>query len=292
MRIGPIVVGLVVVLATALSGGALAGAGTGSDAADVATETPTATPTPTPAANETNDSTGESFGSQLSAYVQSEAAEAEGAVEQGMWEAEFDRRGTAAVVSQRGDAIAEQLAALAERRQALTQARENGSISETKYRAELAAVEARLASLERAANRTVPAAQAVGANESRFRALGAAASDQRRATAAQRGGPSDRPGDAPGNAPGGSNASDRGKGNDGAAGDAGNRTTETPAGEGKGQGNSSGNGDGAGSGNGDGAGSGNGDGSDGGDGPPQVGESSGAGAAAPPNSPDGAGSPG
>ena len=97
-------------------------------------------------------------GAQFAGVVAVQAAEVEGEMDGrsfGIRVARANSNGSkAGVVADQFDDLEGRLDALAERKQALAEARENGSISEARYRAEVAALAARTAAVERQINQT------------------------------------------------------------------------------------------------------------------------------------------
>lgn len=187
MRGRAVAVGTLVVLAAIVTGGAVAATESGDDSPAA-----TATPTPEPTANDSDGNA--SFGAEVSAFMQSEAAKAEQEVDQGMWEAEFERGPAAALVEQRATSITDWVEQLRQRRAALEAAHENGTISDVRYRAELAAIDGALQGLERAVNRTEPAAESVGADAAPFEEIRERIRDARNRSAEAGDPPADRPG--------------------------------------------------------------------------------------------------
>ena len=220
--------------------------------APVAAATQEDTPTDTPAEDQAVQP-----GEQLSGVVGVQEAEIDGEVEErtfGVQVARADSNASKArVVGEQADDVEARLAELEQRRAELREARDNGSISEGRYRAETAEVAARTATLGRLANDSEAVAEglpedvlaAQGVNVTAIRTLqdraanlsggevaavarSIAGDDVGRSAGADRGAPDDVPGapDDPGNETG------RGPGNetdtgDGRAPDQGDDTTDS-----------------------------------------------------------------
>lgn len=138
---------LLVGMAVPAGGAATVAPGTGDHAAQE--ETPT----------ETNESSAPPApGAQFAGVVAVHAAEVEGEVDGRAFGIRVARANSndskAGVVADKFGDLEQRLAALAERKRALAEARENGSISEARYRAEVAALAARTAAVERQINQT------------------------------------------------------------------------------------------------------------------------------------------
>lgn len=120
------------------------------------------------ATNATNDS---SMGAEISAFMQSSAAEADGAVEDGMFEAEYDERpdDRAALVRNRTGELQADLAELRERRQELQENRDE--MSDVEYRARMSRLVSDVRSLERSVDRTEPLAEDAGVNTTTLRTI-------------------------------------------------------------------------------------------------------------------------
>jgi len=118
------------------------------------------------ATNATNDS---SMGAEISAFMQSSASEADGAVEDGMFEAEYDERpdDRATLVENRTGDLQSDLADLRERRQELRENRDE--MSQVEYRARMSRLVSDIRSLERSVNRTEPLAEAAGVDTTALR---------------------------------------------------------------------------------------------------------------------------
>lgn len=156
MRLGPVLMGVAVLVAASI------GAGLATPVPAVGSDDDTS------GSNETNDT----MGAAVSSYVHAQSGKTDGAVEQGMWNASFSRNRTPEAVEARAAAMDRRLDRLERRRERLKAAYENGSITAVQYRARMARLEARLIALDHAVNDTAGAARAVGANVSRLRGLG------------------------------------------------------------------------------------------------------------------------
>ncbi len=184
MRYGPVLVATVVVCATLTASGAAVSttpsgqAGIGQSVGALAS------------AAEDNETNASGFGATVSSFVQSESAETEGSVEQGMWKAGVSENASVSAVERRTAALTARLDRLRERRAELRAAYENGSLTRVAYVARLAAIEGQLSAIEAAANDTKPIAAAVGANVSKVEAVGEQAR-QARGPPGDRGPPDD-----------------------------------------------------------------------------------------------------
>lgn len=120
------------------------------------------------APNATNDS---SMGAEISAFMQSSASGADGAVEDGMFEAEYDERpdDRATLVESRTGDLQSDLADLRERRQELRENRDE--TSQVEYRARMSRLVSDVRSLERSVNRTEPLAEAAGVDTTALRTI-------------------------------------------------------------------------------------------------------------------------
>lgn len=142
-------VALVLLAGMALPVGGSATGATGIASPAAQAESPTGT-------NESDESAAP--GARLAGVVAVQGAEVESEVEGrafGIRVARANSNGSKAeVVADRFEELTRRMDALRERKRALVEARENGSISTARYRAELAALAARTASVERQANQT------------------------------------------------------------------------------------------------------------------------------------------
>lgn len=213
MRLGLLLVGMV------LAGAALTGAAFATSPGSVSALG--GSDSAAAAGNATENTTGNvSMGTALSSYMQSQSAKSAGEVEQGMWNASFERNRSAEAVQDRAATLASQLAAVREQRRALQAAYENGSISEMQYRARMARLDARLDALARAVDETRPAAKATGVNASRLDRIGTEIAETRRKVPDHAGPPEtppgradDRTGGPPSAAPGNDASNGTGPGN-------------------------------------------------------------------------------
>lgn len=152
---------VIVVVAAAVGVGAATPAGTaGADAA----ETPT---TPTGA-----NASAAPLGEAISMVMQANAAQTEGAVENGMWAAAFATAPNAsakrALAERRVGRLNGTLGELRAERRALQAAFRNGSIDQTAYRVQLSAIVGRLAALGEGIEETSERGATVGVNGSRL----------------------------------------------------------------------------------------------------------------------------
>lgn len=125
---------------------------------------------------QSGDDDEDSVGAQVSSFMQATAADANGTVDSGMWEAAFnDTDDPGQAVSQRADALEKRLAALERQSEALEAARANGSVSGVAYTARASAIHARLANLRAAVNQTQTTATRHGVNDTKLAELREAA---------------------------------------------------------------------------------------------------------------------
>lgn len=107
-----------------------------------------------------------SFGAQISAFMQSSAADADATVEQGMWNASIERvAAPEASVDRQASRLQSQLERLENRSEVLREARQNGSLTGVAYTARASAVRADLQNLRKSINETNATAQRHGVNE-------------------------------------------------------------------------------------------------------------------------------
>lgn len=108
-----------------------------------------------------------SFGAQISSFAQASAADANGSVERGMWNASLaDDVPPGEAISQRAHDLRDRLDRLQNRSEALMEAKRNGNISGVAYTARASAIHAQLVNLRAAINQTSTAAKRHGVNES------------------------------------------------------------------------------------------------------------------------------
>ncbi|UPV75095.1 hypothetical protein M0R89_03265 [Halorussus limi] len=172
-----------VLLALFVVGGALSAAPVGATVHDGGEATPEiAAPTgdrvgladarPIPAvsdASTANNSTdNSSLGTDISSFMQSSAAEVDGAVETGMWSAAFNSTENRSVrvelVEKRTAELRKRLAQLRERRRELVAQREAGNLSETAYKAKVSRLLGEINSLQSAIDTTTKRAAEANAN--------------------------------------------------------------------------------------------------------------------------------
>ncbi|MBX0323797.1 hypothetical protein EGH21_12230 [Halomicroarcula sp. F13] len=160
------VVGLVLCLVAAAMVGLPA-------AAAQETTTDTATPVATDTeANETDDGPG--LGTALTAFLQSSSAATNDTVENGMWQAGFERANEsqrAQMVTSRTGTLEQRLERLRERNESLQQRYEDGSLPRQAYVAQQSRLAARMDALETAVNDTDEAATAAGVEDERLERL-------------------------------------------------------------------------------------------------------------------------
>lgn len=108
-----------------------------------------------------------SFGAQISSFAQATAADANGSVDRGMWNASLaDDVPPGEAISERARDLRNRLEALENRSEALMEAKRNGNISGVAYTARASAIHAQLANLRAAVDQTTTAAKRHGVNES------------------------------------------------------------------------------------------------------------------------------
>ncbi|WP_135821374.1 hypothetical protein [Halostella litorea] len=116
-----------------------------------------------------------SMGAEISAFMQSSASEADGSVEDGMFEARYDNGSDrAALVRNRTDRLRSELDRLRAEKRALRA--EKGNMSRLEYQARMSRLVGEVRSLERSANRTEPLAESAGVNRSALAEIRANAS--------------------------------------------------------------------------------------------------------------------
>jgi len=135
---------VVAVAVAAVFGTLVAAGGTGVNAATANTT----------ANNTTTNTSDAGFGASVSAFMATSAADANGSVDQGMWEAGMNRTPAAERATARVRALQSRLDRLSERRQALLAAHRNDSISDVAFRAQMAAIASRYERLATSANAT------------------------------------------------------------------------------------------------------------------------------------------
>lgn len=160
------VVGLVLCLVAAAMVGLPAAA-----AQETATETATPVTTDTDA-NETDDGPG--LGTRLTAFLQSSSAATNDTVENGMWQAGFERANgshRAQMVTSRTGTLEQRLERLRERNESLRERYENGSLPRQAYIAQQSRLAARMDALKTAVNETDEAASVAGVEDERIERL-------------------------------------------------------------------------------------------------------------------------
>jgi hypothetical protein len=147
---------LAAVVVAAAVGAPLAAASPAGPPGDAApAERVTAQPDP---GNDSENDSQPAPGAQLASVVNVQAAEVEGDLQQRSFglqlAAAVSNASKASVVANETGELSERLATLRERKQRLLEARENGSISQARFRAELAGLAAEIATANRLLNRT------------------------------------------------------------------------------------------------------------------------------------------
>lgn len=130
----------------------------------------TSSPTTSTGTQQSTDAVDATLGSQISAFMQSNAAETGGAVESGMWAATFDgttnESAKTQLVTGHVDTLQKRLDQIENRKQELVERRKAGEISRLKYQSEMSAVIGRYDALVDAINETERRAEATGTNTS------------------------------------------------------------------------------------------------------------------------------
>lgn len=190
-----VVASVLLVAATAPLGAAMHPAPTGTASADSSSAASAAT-APAMANESTNNSTnatGMAPGERLAGVFGVQQAELEGTVAQrtfGLRVAQANSADAkAAIVANQSATLEQRLAALEERKQRLTAAYENGSISKGQYRAKMAALTAQTQTLNHLANETEQVARGLPADERREHGVNVSAIQQLQRQAANLTGP-------------------------------------------------------------------------------------------------------
>ena len=170
-----LLVGSVVILATlavvvpAVSAGAL-GAADRSASVDASEATIAGSLALTSNETAANDSENETaFGTQMAAFMQSNAAQVDDSVDNGMWEAGFERANEserARLAHTRTENLSARMAALQAQNETLQERYENGSLSYQEYVVQAAQLNGRMEALEHGVNGTARAAERAGLNTS------------------------------------------------------------------------------------------------------------------------------
>ena len=124
---------------------------------------------------QTNQTTNESLGAEISSFMQVSSAEAQGAVDTGMWVAEYnasDNQSTKrSLVDRQVTTLGRELDTLQREKQAIITAYRNGNITRLEYKAQMSSIIGRIQSVQQAINETEPRARAVGADVRAVNAL-------------------------------------------------------------------------------------------------------------------------
>lgn len=117
--------------------------------------------------NESN-TTNASLGTDISSFMQSSVSEASGAVDTGMWSAEFDatanRSARVTLVDRKTEEMRTELESLREQKQELLDAREAGEVSQTAFHARMSSLIGRIDALESSLDATTARARSVNAS--------------------------------------------------------------------------------------------------------------------------------
>ena len=126
-----------------------------------------------------NDSSNTSLGADISAFMQSSAAEIGGAIEDGMWTAAFNGTDNRSVkvrmVQRRTKELQKELKNLRQRRSKLLEQHEADEISEVRYKAKMSHLLGRINALQEAIDTTTPRARQVGVEVTQLRSMQQAA---------------------------------------------------------------------------------------------------------------------
>ncbi|NIB98411.1 hypothetical protein [Halobacterium sp. R2-5] len=143
--------------------------------------------------NETDNETETAPGAQLAGVADVQAAEVEGEVERrafGLQVAAANSNASkASVVAGQVENLDQRLAELRDRKQELETARENGTISESRYRAEMAGLAARISTLQGLTNETAETARGIPDEDLAERGVNATDLDRLRTSAGNLSGP-------------------------------------------------------------------------------------------------------
>lgn len=123
-----------------------------------------------------NATTNESLGTEISSFMQVSSAEAQGAVETGMWVAEYNATGNQSakrsLVDDKVTTLGKKLDSLQQEKQAIIDAYRNEKLTRMEYHAQMSGIVGRIQAVQQAINETEPRARAVGANVRAVEALG------------------------------------------------------------------------------------------------------------------------
>lgn len=161
MRRGVIAVVTLLAIGLCLSGTVAGAPDAGERTADIEIDETAGTET---AGNEmagnetTEDESANGFGQQISSFVQSTSSEADGAVEQGVWESRIAENGSPEAVNERAEALESRLSEARAEREALREARRNGSITRMEFVSRMAQLNGELRSVASAADDTASVA--------------------------------------------------------------------------------------------------------------------------------------
>jgi hypothetical protein len=197
-----------------------------------------------------NDTRNDSaLGADISSFLQSNVAETDGAVENGMWSAAFDGTENQSVrerlVERRTNELRDELAELHAEKEELLAEREAGNISETAYKARISRLAGQINALEASINATSSRAQTIDSDVEELNSLRTEAKNlsgpevaavARNVSGVGNGNDGQGPPDNPGN--GNGNGADNGNGNGvGNVGDANNTTDASERGQPNDEGN-------------------------------------------------------
>jgi len=121
---------------------------------------------PAPPPQTTNGSTGEgSFGAQITSFMQASAADVNGSVEAGVWQASVDQSADpASEIKDRAEVLERRLESIQNRSEMLAAQRSNGTLSKVEYVARASALRGRIGALRSAIEKTDRTASRRGVN--------------------------------------------------------------------------------------------------------------------------------
>lgn len=171
MKATSAVVALLVVLAPLLGG---ASAVAGLPGGEVAGQIATASAPAIGGIMQSENASNASLGSSISSFMQASEADAQTGVDNGMFDAAFDRANEseqARLVTDRTGTLEQRLDALRQERQEVLDGTAGGNLSEAERAAKIAQLTARIQGLERAINQTEVAAERTGVDTSKLQLL-------------------------------------------------------------------------------------------------------------------------
>ena len=210
--VGVVLIATLSVVVPAVSASEAAGDGAFSTVASEGVDASTAATLTVASAqtNETSDPGNESaFGTEMTAFMQSNAAQTEDTVENGMWEAAFQRANESAqarLATARVGTMNDRMTALVEQKERLQERYRNGTLSHSEYVRAASELHGRIAALKSGTNGTANAAERAGLNRTALETLRTQAKNMsgpdiagvaRGLTTGERGPPTSVPGQGP-----------------------------------------------------------------------------------------------